>query len=170
MSWFQKVFSKREEEEILEKTEKGVIYSQTEGEIIPIEQIEDSVFSQELLGKGCGIKPAIGKIFAPFDGEVVMLAETKHALGLKNAEGIELLVHVGIDTVEMQGKGFTPQIDAGQKFKCGEVLLTFSIPEIEKAGYQTTLAIVVTNSESYDRIELLKQGTCKQSEKMLCVE
>lgn len=167
MNIFQKFINKKQEETIIEKTENGFIYAPMEGEVIPLKEINDGVFSEEMLGKGCGIKPTNGKLYAPFDGEIVLIIETKHAIALKSSDGIELLIHVGMDTVKMNGKGFNPLVKAGDKIKCGQSLMTFSISDIEKAGYVTTTAIVVTNSEQYRDIEVLAQGHRKKSEKLI---
>lgn len=167
MNIFQKFMNKKQEETIIEKTEKGFIYAPIEGEVIPLKEINDGVFSEEMLGKGCGIKPTEGKLYAPFDGEIVLITETKHAIALKSFDGIELLIHIGMDTVKMNGKGFNPLVKVGEKIKCGQSLMTFSISEIEKAGYVTTTAIVVTNSDEYRDIEVLAQDHRKKSERLI---
>jgi glucose-specific phosphotransferase system IIA component len=167
MNIFQKFINKKQEETIIEKTEKGFIYAPMDGEVIPLKEINDGVFSEEMLGKGCGIKPTDGKLYAPFDGEIVLIIETKHAIALKSCDGIELLIHIGMDTVKMNGKGFNPLVKVGEKIKCGQSLMTFSISDIEKAGYVTTTAIVVTNSDQYRDIEVLAQGHRKKSEKLI---
>ena len=169
MGLLQSFFKKNEREEIIDTTDKKTVYAPAEGDIIPLEEIEDAMFAQGLLGKGCGINPTVGKILAPFEGEVVVLSSTKHALGLKSVDGIELLIHIGIDTVKMNGQGFNALVKVGDSFKCGQNLMTFSIPEIKKSGYSTTIAVVVTNTDAYEKIELVKQGTSKRLEKMLKV-
>ncbi len=169
MNLFKSIFNKKKEEAILVETERDIVYAPAEGEIIALEKIEDAMFSQGMLGKGCGINPSKGQIVAPFDGEVVVISATNHALGLKSVHGIELLIHVGMDTVKMNGLGFESLIKAGDTFKCGQILMKFSLSEIKKAGYPDTIAIVVTNSEAYERIELLKQGPNKTLESMLRV-
>lgn len=169
MNIFKKFINKIEEETIIEKTESGYIYAPMEGEVIPLEEIQDGVFSEGMLGKGCGMKPTVGKVYAPFDGEIVLITNTKHAIALKSCDGIELLIHVGMDTVKMNGKGFNPIVKVGDRVKCGQSIMTFSISDIEAAGYVTTTAIIVTNSEEYPNAEVLIQGVTKKSEKIIQV-
>lgn len=170
MGIFQKLFNNRQKEEtILEQTERGCIYAPVEGEVIALKEINDGVFSEGMLGKGCGIKPSEGDLYAPFDGEVVMIAATKHAIGLKSTNGVELLIHVGMDTVNMKGNGFHPQVKAGDRVKCGQAIMTFSISDIEAAGYVTTTAIIITNSERYSDFSVVEQGFKKTLEKIIKV-
>lgn len=167
MNIFQKFINKKQQETIIEKTENGFIYAPMEGEVIPLKEINDGVFSEEMLGKGCGMKPSDGKLYAPFDGEIILITETKHAIALKSCDGIELLIHIGMDTVKMNGKSFNTLVKVGDKIKCGQSLMTFSISDIEKAGYVTTTAIIVTNSDQYRDIEVLEQGHRRKSEKLI---
>lgn len=169
MSIFKKLINKVQDKTIIEETEKGCIYAPIEGEVIPLEEIHDGVFSEEMLGKGCGIKPSVGKIYAPFDGEVILIANTKHAIALKSSDGIELLIHVGMDTVKMNGKGLNPVVKVGERVKCGQLIMEFSISDIENAGYVTTTAIIVTNSQGYANVEVMTQGVTKKSEKIIQV-
>jgi sugar PTS system EIIA component len=167
MGIFKKLINKIQDKKTMEKTESGYIYAPMDGEVIPLKEILDGVFSEGMLGKGCGMKPSVGEIYAPFDGEVILIAPTKHAIGLKSNDGIELIIHVGIDTVKMNGKSFQPFVKAGDKVKCGQSIMTFSISDIEAAGYVTTTAIIVTNSEEYPNEVVLMQGVRKRLEKIM---
>ncbi|WP_099467107.1 PTS sugar transporter subunit IIA [Konateibacter massiliensis] len=158
-----------QQDNIAENTEKNCIYAPIEGEIIPLAEIADGVFSEGILGNGCGIKPAEGKMYAPFDGEVIQVADTKHAIGLLGKDGIELLIHVGMDTVSMNGKGFSPLVKTGDKVKCGQLMMDFSISDIKDAGFVTTTAVVVTNSDNYEKIETEKLGQVQKLEKIIKV-
>jgi len=169
MGFFDKLKSKAAHETILYETDRTCVYCPIKGEIIPLKAIADGVFSEEILGKGCGINPSEGKVVAPFDGEIVQVARTQHALGLKSNSGIELLIHIGMDTTKMNGAGFKPMVKIGDKVKCGQMLMTFSIPEIEAAGYPTTTAVVVTNTDDYSDVTLLGTGFKNWSEKLLQV-
>ena len=169
MSIFKKIINKMHEETIVEKTESGGIYAPMEGNVIPLEEIDDEVFSEGMMGKGCGMKPSEGKIYAPFHGEVILIANTKHAIALRSSDGIELLIHVGMDTVKMNGKGFDPLVKVGDMVKCGQLMMNFSIYDIETAGYATTTAIIVTNYEEYANVEVLKRGIAKKLEKIMQV-
>ncbi|WP_400245635.1 PTS glucose transporter subunit IIA [Niallia sp. JL1B1071] len=169
MGIFKKLLNKTQEESLVLESEENWVYAPIEGEIIPLNDIADGVFSKGLLGKGCGIKPSDDKVYAPFDGEVIMIAATKHAIGLKSNDGIELLIHVGMDTVKMEGKGFRPEVKLGDKVKCGQLLMTFSIDDVEKAGYSTTTAVIVSNSEIYTELEVSLQGVGSKLEKLIHV-
>ncbi len=162
--------NKAKQEENTFATEKGYIYMPMEGEVIPLEEINDGVFSAEILGKGCGVKPLEGKVYAPFDAEVVQVADTKHAIGLLSNDGIELLIHVGMDTVAMNGAGFEPLVKTGDKVKCGQLMMNFSMDEIKKAGYVTTTALVITNTDNFKSIETIKLGQMAKLDKVLHVK
>lgn len=125
------------------------IHLPIKGEVVPLEQINDSAFSSGLLGKGVGIKPTEGKIYAPFDGTIETLFPTNHAIGIKSLEGIELLVHVGMDTVNLKGKYFSPKVKQGDLVSKGDLLLEFDINKIQEAGYSIETPIVVANTKDY---------------------
>lgn len=158
---------KKQQDIIIDQTEKNSIYAPMKGEVIPLSEINDGVFSEGILGNGCGMKPLEGKVYAPFDAEIIQIASTKHAIGLKSKDGIELLIHVGMDTVQMNGTAFNPLVKEGDKVKCGQTLMNFSIDEIKKAGYVTTTAVVITNSDDFKKIEVQKLGQINQLEKMM---
>jgi len=170
MSFFKKFKDALFDHVIIRHADPACIYSPLGGTIIPLQEIGDGVFSEGILGSGCGINPLDGKIFAPFDGEVVQIAETKHALGLKSDAGIELLVHVGLDTVSMHGAGFRPLVKLGDRIRCGELLMEFSIPEIKAAGHSITTVVVVTNSDEYSEITLCAADQVTRLEKLLQVK
>lgn len=137
--------------EIQEANEK--IYAPIHGTYIPIEEIPDPVFSNGIMGKGCGINPIEGKVFSPVNGIVSVVADTKHAIGITTDNGAEVLIHVGMDTVDMNGKGFDIQVTEGDKVVCGKPLMYFDMEEINKAGHSAITAFVVTNSDDYTRVE-----------------
>ena len=107
-----------------------------------------------MLGKGLAIIPSEGKVYAPFDGTVEALFATKHAIGLKSESGIEVLIHIGIDTVKLEGKGFTSHIAQGDMVKKGQLLVEFDIPFIKEQGYDVTTPVMVTNMDDY--LDILK--------------
>lgn len=119
------------------------------GELIPLSEVKDMVFSSGAMGRGAAVKDPQGKVVAPFDGEVTAFFETKHAIGLKSTDGVELLIHVGMDTVKLKGEHFTAQAAQGDKVKKGQVLLTFDPAAIREAGYDTTTPVVVTNAAEF---------------------
>lgn len=138
-----------------------VVFSPIEGEAIPLKAVNDEAFSQEAMGKGMAIKPAKGQVVAPFDGTVQTVFRTKHSIGLKSVEGIELLIHVGIDTVKLKGQHFNVVVQEGDVVKHGQLLMEFDMEAIEKAGFDTTTPVIVTNSGDY--LEILGY---EQSEKI----
>jgi len=152
------------------QTDPTCVYSPLGGTIIPLQEIGDGVFSEGILGNGCGIKPLDSRIFAPFDGEVIQVAETKHALGLKSNAGIELLVHVGLDTVAMHGAGFRPLVKLGDKIRFGQLLMEFSISKIKAAEHPVTTIVVVTNSDEYSEITLCAANKITRLDKLLQIK
>lgn len=122
------------------------------GEVINITQTKDLVFSSEALGKGVGILPNSNTIVAPIDGEVVNLFPTKHAIGIKSYNGIEILIHIGIETVELNGQFFSESVRQGDKIKQGDKLIDVDFEQIKNAGYDTTVLMVVTNSDDYKNV------------------
>ena len=147
-------------------TEPGVIYSPVEGTAIPRDQIPDPTFASGVLGDGVGINPDNGIVVAPCDGEISSVAESKHAIGISSPDGMEMLIHVGVDTVAMNGTGFEPQVKEGDQVKAGQVLLKFSREEIKKAGHPDTVVTLLTNSEDYDGFKVVKTGPVKQLDKI----
>lgn len=119
------------------------------GEVIALSEVNDATFSSGVLGEGYAVIPTEGKVTAPFDGKVETLMDTHHALGLVSNSGIEMLIHVGLETVALNGKYFTPKVAEGDSFKKGDVLLTFDLEAIKKAGYDTTTPVVVSNADDY---------------------
>jgi len=148
------------------ETEPGVIYSPVEGTAIPRDQIPDPTFASGVLGDGVGINPDNGIVVSPCDGEISSVAESKHAIGISSPDGMEMLIHVGVDTVAMNGTGFEPQVKEGDQVKAGQVLLKFSREEIKKAGHPDTVVTLLTNSEDYDGFKVVKTGPVKQLDKI----
>jgi PTS system trehalose-specific IIC component len=123
--------------------------SPLEGELLTLSSAKDPVFAEGVMGLGVVIDPTVGKVYAPFDGEVTLLFPTKHAIGLICENGLELLMHIGIDTVQLDGKGFTAHVAQGDKVSRGQLLLEFDIDAIKATGYVTQTPVIVTNSDSF---------------------
>lgn len=119
------------------------------GNVIELEEVNDAVFSNKILGEGRAIEPMDGYLYAPCNGEITILFDTKHSIGMRMENDAELLFHVGIDTVQLNGKYFEPMVQVGDKVKTGDLLLKFDLEEIKKAGYDTVIPIVITNKENY---------------------
>jgi len=128
------------------------ILSPMTGTLLTLEEVPDATFASGLLGQGVAIIPSENNLFAPFAGEVVSLFQTRHAIGLLSHSGIELLIHVGIDTVRLDGKPFTAHVNVGDKFKPGDLLLEFDRQAILAAGYDLTTPIIITNSDEYHEV------------------
>ncbi len=126
-----------------------VIVSPIKGDVVELANIKDEVFSKGLLGKGLAIEPKEGKVVAPVSGVVTTLFPTYHALGITSDNGAEILIHVGMDTVQLEGKCFTPKVKQGERVKAGQVLLEFDIKGIKEAGYPVTTPVIVSNSDNY---------------------
>lgn len=133
---------------------KGEILSPIQGKLYPLSKAKDEAFAPESLGKGALIQPSNGKVYAPFDGTIVTLFPTKHAIGIVSDDGIEMLIHFGIDTVNLNGQYFTTFIEQGMKVKQGDLLLEADIEKIKAAGYETQVPVIITNSFNYQNIEL----------------
>ena len=130
------------------------IYSPIKGKIVKLENVLDEAFSSGAVGKGIAIEPSEdGKVFAPFDGVIETAFPTKHAIGLTSDKGAEILIHIGMDTVKLDGKYFTSHIEEGQKIKKGDLLMEFDTEKIKEAGYSAITPIVITNFENYGNIE-----------------
>ena len=133
--------------------EAGEVKAPANGLVIARENIEDETFASGVLGDGVGIKPTAGYVVAPFDGEITSVADSKHAIGLASPSGMELLIHVGVDTVAMNGDGFDPQVAEGDQVKAGQLLLNFDIDKIKAANHPDTVVVLLTNADDYNDVK-----------------
>ena len=146
------------------------LVSPLDGELLPLSEVKDEVFSSGAMGEGVAIEPSQGVLPAPADGKVVMTFPTGHAIGMKTKDGAEILMHIGMDTVNLQGKGFETLVDKGDEVKAGDELVKFDIDEIHSAGYIVTTPIVVTNSKDYEKVLVVRQGEVKVGQEILDLE
>lgn len=146
----------------------GTVYAPAEGTVVPSEEIPDETFASGVLGRGVAIQPVSGEVVAPFDGEISSVTDTKHAVGVTSPDGIELLIHVGVDTVAMQGDGFTCHVTEGQKVKAGDKLISFDRDKIKKAGHPDCVVVLVTNSDDYENLTI-KTGSCRRLDEIVTV-
>lgn len=130
-------------------TEAGSIKAPTKGKVISYTEITDDTFASGVLGEGVGIVPEEGYVVAPCDGVISSVTDTQHAVGITGPGDMELLIHVGVDTVKMEGKGFKTHVKEGEQVTEGQKLITFDRKEIEKAGYADTVVVLLTNSDDY---------------------
>lgn len=165
-------FEQTDKVQTIEKIEvaKGEILAPIKGQLLPLSAAKDEAFASEMLGKGALIQPQDGKVYAPFDGTIATLFPTKHAIGIVSDDGIEMLIHFGIDTVNLNGKYFTAYIEQGQKVKQGDLLLNADIKQIEKAGYATQVPVIITNSANYQTIDLVNHDQVNYQDVILKVE
>ena len=134
------------------------IHADAKGKVLKMDEIPDPVFSQGILGLCCGIEPVEGKVYAPVDGTVTQVADTKHAVGFTGPGEVEILIHVGVDTVDMNGDGFAPQVKVGDTVKQGQLVLTMDMAKIAAAGHPSTVITIVTNSDDFASVDLVAEG------------
>lgn len=128
------------------------------GKVLKMAEVPDPVFSEGVLGTCCGIEPIEGKVYAPIDGKVTQVADSKHALGFTGPGGVEILIHVGVDTVDMNGDGFDPCIKVGDIVKKGQLVLTMDLDKIRAADHPSTVITVITNSDDFSSVDLVGSG------------
>lgn len=141
------------------------ICSPVNGATLKLEEVADAVFSSKMIGDGIAVIPASGEVYAPFDGVVVSTVDSKHAIGLMSENGCEVLIHVGLNTVELQGKGFEYQAKMGDAVKKGDLLIIFDIKMLKEAGYDLTTPVLVANTAQYKAVNSIKNSEHAQSVK-----
>lgn len=154
------------EEEIVEMAGE-VIASPMTGEVVQLENVEDDVFSSKMMGDGVAILPSEGKVYAPVTGEITVTMDSNHAVGITSENGAELLIHVGIDTVEMNGEGFTSHIQKGEQVNAGDLLLEVDLSTVQDKGYDPTTMIIVTNSADYAEVKVTEEENVTQADELL---
>ena len=152
------------------KVESGVVYAPIKGKAIALEEVNDGVFSAGMLGKGIGIEPAEGRAVSPVNGTVSVVFDTKHAIGITSDEGMEVLIHIGLDTVQLNGEPFNVHVKVGDKVKVGDLLAEFDMDKIKEAGYKTVTPIIISNTDAYSDVKVLANGDIDEKAEMLKVE
>ncbi|WP_409270374.1 PTS glucose transporter subunit IIA [Neobacillus sp. SCS-31] len=148
---FKKLFGKKEE------TKEVVLVAPLSGMATVLDNVDDPVFSQKMMGDGLAVEPTEGVVVSPVDGEIIQVFPTKHAVGIKAANGAEILLHIGLETVSMKGEGFTAHVSEGDKVRAGDKLVTFDMAIVSEKAKSTVTPLVITNSDSMD-IEILASG------------
>ncbi|HFU7058119.1 TPA: beta-glucoside-specific PTS transporter subunit IIABC [Bacillus cereus] len=151
------------------RLEKEIIESPIKGEVVQLKDIEDAAFSSGVLGNGVAIIPTEGVVEAPVKGEVTALFPSLHAIGITSDNGVQILIHVGLNTVQLEGKGFKSYVKQGDKVRKGQRLLEFNIEEIEQAGYSVVTPIVITNSADYLEVAESKEGNVDRGANLITV-
>ena len=147
--------------------DKIIISSPMEGSVVPCTEIRDMTFKLEMLGKGVAIIPTVGKVYAPADGKIEMVMDSLHAFSMTTIDGVEVMVHVGIDTVAFKGKHFKSHVKEGMMVKRGDLLLEFDLKAIEESGYGEITPIIIYNSENYTEIEKMIGKEIKVGETLM---
>lgn len=162
-------------EKITEEKKAGSILNQSQiasplrGKVLPLEQMKDDAFASGVLGKGAAVLPEEGKLYAPADGEITTLFPTLHALGMMTKDGVELLIHIGLDTVQLNGEGFKAHISQGDQVKKGQLLIEFDIDFLEKKGYCLETPVLVTNSDDFLEVAVVAGAHADPGETLLKV-
>ncbi|SDZ48977.1 PTS system, beta-glucosides-specific IIC component [Evansella caseinilytica] len=149
------------------KVKRSSVLSPITGEVVPLQKVNDQAFSTEAMGKGIAILPAEGKVFSPVSGVVTTFFHTKHAIGLSSDDGVEILIHVGLDTVKLNGKYFTEHVKQEEHVEKGQLLLEFDMEKIKQAGYEVTTPIIITNSNKYTDVIETEQKNVKNQDVLL---
>nr|WP_288753792.1 PTS glucose transporter subunit IIA [uncultured Anaerostipes sp.] len=153
---------------MFEKNAKTISLKAVEdGRTIPMDEVNDQTFAQELLGPGIAIVPSNGTVVSPINGTIATVMDTKHAVCIQGEDGLELIVHAGLDTVELNGKYYQTYKEIGDQVKAGDVLLEFDLEEITKAGYDVTTPIVITNLGDYKITKCLTGQQVKAGEEVM---
>ncbi|MGQ2376410.1 PTS beta-glucoside transporter subunit IIBCA [Companilactobacillus zhachilii] len=147
--WKDEKTTSKDDKDVSENKVSEKLDSPVSGQVVALSEVPDDVFSQGLLGKGIAVIPSEGKLYAPADGTVEMVFDTKHALGIKTDSGAEVLFHIGLDTVQLNGKYFDVKVDKGQRVKKGDLLETFDLEKIKEAGFNPITMMIVTNQNDY---------------------
>lgn len=154
-------------EETVVSNEGIIVKSPVEGTVKDLAEVNDNVFAEGLMGKGIAIEPKVGKVVAPFDGIVEAIFKTNHAIGLKSKDGAEVLIHIGLDTVNLEGNHFKSHIEKGQAIKAGELLVEFDIDAIKKEGYDVITPVIITNSDNFKDVMAVKNGEVTNKDDLL---
>jgi glucose-specific phosphotransferase system IIA component len=145
------------------------LYSPLTGDSVGLEQVPDPIFAEKMMGDGVAIEPTEGIVVSPCDGKIVSIFPTKHAIGIESDEGLEILIHIGIDTVKMEGKGFKALVEADQVVKKGQELIKFDLKKVKKQAKSTITPLLITNMDKVNEIKQVT-GNVKSGDAVLTIE
>lgn len=146
------------------------LYSHMNGTAVKLEDVEDDVFSQKILGEGAAVEPSEGKLYAPCDGKIDSVFDTKHAVNMVSDDGVEILLHIGIDTVKLGGQYFEAHVSDGQEVKKGDLLISFDMDKIKAAGYKVTTPLIIGNTDDYASVEPVAQNSVSAGDMILKIK
>ncbi|MFT0800514.1 PTS glucose transporter subunit IIA [Bacillus swezeyi] len=150
-----------------DELKEEIVFSPVDGQVLALSKVPDPVFSQKMMGDGIAVKPSSGDIVSPVNGEVIQLFHTKHAIGIRSLSGVELLIHIGLETVAMGGEGFTAHVKEGDKVKVGDPIMTCDLELIKEKASSTITPIVIMNGDVLERITKHEEEKAKKSETKL---
>ncbi len=162
MGFFSKLFKGEEDA-------ANTLFAPVDGKAVPVSQVSDPTFADEILGKGLAIKPSSNTVYSPCDGTIDLMFDTGHAVNLVSDSGIEILIHIGLDTVSLKGKHFKTLKNTGDKVRKGDPLIEFEKDEIAKEGFDTIIPIIICNTDSYSEVKPLTDIDVKVGDKILTV-
>jgi len=164
MGLFKKILGAKEE---LNVDMENIIYSPLTGRVVPLSEVNDPVFSQEMMGKGAAIIPTAKRVVAPCNGEVVNVFRTLHAVTIRADNGADIIIHVGLETVALDGQYYESHVEDGQRVKKGDLLLTVDINKIKEDGYDVITPVIVTNSAEYQSVEKTEKNEVNDGDLLL---
>ena len=162
MGFFSKLFKGEEDA-------ANTLFAPIDGKAVPVSQVSDPTFADEILGKGLAIKPSSNTVYSPCDGTIDLMFDTGHAVNLVSDSGIEILIHIGLDTVSLKGKHFKTLKNTGDKVRKGDPLIEFEKDGIAKEGFDTIIPIIICNTDSYSEVKPLTDIDVKVGDKILTV-
>lgn len=162
MGFFSKLFKGEEDA-------ANTLFAPVDGKAVPVSQVSDPTFADEILGKGLAIKPSSNTVYSPCDGTIDLMFDTGHAVNLVSDSGIEILIHIGLDTVSLKGKHFKTLKNTGDKVRKGDPLIEFERDVIAKEGFDTIIPIIICNTDSYSEVKPLTDIDVKVGDKILTV-
>jgi PTS system beta-glucosides-specific IIC component len=146
-----------------------VILSPLAGEVVPMSEVSDPTFRDGMLGDGAAIRPSSGRVVSPVDGTLSVVFQTGHAVAITSEDGVEILIHVGIDTVKLKGEHFNVHVKTGDKVKAGDLLIEFDIESIESSGYDTVTPVVIANTADWKSVEPKTEGRVSELDEIMTV-
>ncbi|MGY3716978.1 PTS sugar transporter subunit IIA [Sutcliffiella cohnii] len=144
---FKKLFNRKKE------ASDNSVYAPLTGEVVPLEEVPDPVFAEKMMGEGIAIKPTNGMVVSPVNGKIVQVFPTKHAVGIETSNGVEILIHIGLETVQMNGEGFTAHVQEGSRVSVGDKLISFDLSVVQEKAKSTITPIIITNTDLCKEIQ-----------------